>query len=738
MSQPLISPSLNARGKEIIKQLEAGKLPQMVDWFDPIVLVMVALRTLVSSTIGEYADQRPMQEAADGQRDMKRLVQRHDYSAIDEKVKAVLPPDANRHNAYWDEKEYETASGEDKLLFDSRRKRRLKLDASGALWIDFIADLGDGFEATYAMAYLLARPELYVRGVTRKQEFHEPLPAGEILILGGDLAYPNATEEEYRTRCLEPYDWAYPFTPDEKGGKQEPDRELFFIAGNHDWYDGLAAFSNQFCYETSAIGGWRCSQQRSYFALQLPYGWWIWGVDVALGDSLDVAQRHYFEAIAKRVKKGNQIIIVLHAPDWIKPEYKALSMICQLARQHGEVCLLLAGDLHHYSHYVSNRESRDPEMHLITSGGGGAFTHPTHDQKARIKLSEEVAGGPNKAEGHRTGGSRRRATGQAGEQIGFRASKKQFYPTRSQSRRLALRNLLLPLHNRRFVLFLGTVYMIYAWVFQISVADPTLAMKHAQYVSIEMQCRGEHPRSPRAADACSAERKSAFDNKLAQLTTPGTSPKELSWEQWLNWQVMSVQFSPDRVLDGMLASPAFFFLVAALWIGLVQYADVTLSWLWLKWPIKLAFGSAHAAAHLAALLATNSVLGLIYNHFVDSHSFIEKVFGVGLYTLLMIIIGGTLGAFVFGIYWVVTSLLFGMHPDSFSALGIKNYKNFLRMKFEPGKLTIYPIALDKVPGRTGWRAHTGESVSLIDPKKELTPRLIETPIEIEKPAHLSG
>jgi hypothetical protein len=555
--------------------------------------------------------------------------------------------------------------------------------------------------------------------------------------LGGDLAYPNATEEEYRTRCLEPYNWAYPFTPDE-ADKLEPDRELFFIAGNHDWYDGLAAFSNQFCYETSAIGGWRCRQQRSYFALKLPYGWWIWGVDVALGDSLDVAQRHYFEAIAKTVEKGDQIIIVLHAPDWLKPEYKALSMICQLARPNGRVCLLLAGDLHHYSHYVSNRKPSDPEMHLITSGGGGAFTHPTHDQKMQIKVSQEVAGGADKADGQRTGGSRWRATGKAGEQISFRATKKQFYPTRNQSRRLALRNLLLPLHNRRFALFLGTVYMIYAWVFQISVADPTLAMKHAQYVSIEMQCRSEHYDSTRAANACSAERKSAFDNKLAQLATPAASLKEVPWEQRFNWQVMSVQFSPDRVLDGMLASPAFFFLVAALWIGLVQYADVTLSWLWLKWPIKLAFGTAHAAAHLAVLLATNSVLGLIYNYFVDAHSLIEKVFGVGLYTFLMIIVGGTLGAFVFGIYWVVTSLLFGMHPDSFSALSITNYKNFLRMKFEPGQLTIYPIALDKVPGRTGWEPNNGKSDSLIDPKKELTPRLIETPIKIIRPGHLSA
>jgi hypothetical protein len=81
---------------------------------------------------------------------------------------------------------------------------------------------------------------------------------------------------------------------------------------------------------------------------------------------------------------------------------------------------------------------------------------------------------------------------------------------------------------------------------------------------------------------------------------------------------------------------------------------------------------------------------------------------------------------------VVTSLLFGMHQDSFSALGIKNYKNFLRMKFEPDKLTIYPIALDKVPGRYGWEPRDKDAVegSLINPKKKLKPRLIEGPIVI--------
>jgi hypothetical protein len=750
---------LRPTGKEIIRQLEAGKLPQMVDWFDPVVLGMVAIRTLISSTIGEYADQRPMQEAADGQRDMGRLTRRHDYSKIDPDTGDLLPPDADPKNPYFPtQKDYEGASEDDRVLFDSRKRRRLKLDQN-ALWVDFIADLGDGFEATYAMAYLLSRPELEVLGATRKQS-PQKLPAGQIMIFGGDLAYPNATEEEYRTRCLNPYDWAFPFTWDPKDpDKQEPKRELFFIAGNHDWYDGLAAFSNQFCYEASAVGGWRCKQQRSYFALKLPYDWWIWGVDVALGDSLDVAQRHYFQAISEKVIPGDKVVIILHAPDWFKHEYKALTMVSQLARKNGEVCAVLAGDLHHYSRYETDWP--EPKLHLITSGGGGAFAHPTHDQKDEIHVREETLS-VKLSEKHVPQRRKGSFLGPQAPEGLVRFAASQFYPTKNRSRLLSLQNLFLPLHNRRFALFMGVVYMIFAWVFQISVADPTVAIKNAQHVSIKMQCLAEFPGNANAASACNAARTLAVDRKLVELTTPpdvasGNAAKtpatpakdevdlglkkllvdverQGGWWEYL-WSVLGVQFSPDRVLSGMLASPAFFFLIAGLWIGLVQYAEIDLAIQWVKWAVKLTIGTVHTAAHLTVLLATNALLAIVYNFFAESQNFIVKLFGTCLYTFLMIVIGGFLGAFVFGIYWVLTSLLFGMHQDSFSALGVKNYKNFLRMKFEPNQLTIFPIALDKVPDRMGWQeceeGKTGNG-PLIEPKKKLRPRLIETPIEIKR------
>ena len=61
-----------------------------------------------------------------------------------------------------------------------------------------------------------------------------------------------------------------------------------------------------------------------------------------------------------------------------------------------------------------------------------------------------------------------------------------------------------------------------------------------------------------------------------------------------------------------------------------------------------------------------------------------------LHAAISVLIGGVIRAFIFGCYWVITSVLFGMHQDAFSALGIKDYKNFLRMKLEENKLTDLP------------------------------------------------
>jgi hypothetical protein len=718
--------------KDLVKRLRKGKLPQMVDWFDPLVLGVVAVRTLISTTIGDYADQRPMQAAADGEENDKKLVTRHDFSELDGE-NAIFPPDAFKDNLNYALLLVDGKEQGDHTLNEARATRRLELNA-GALWVDFIADLGDGFEATYAMASLLAPALLKVKGVDR------PLPAGQILMFGGDLAYPNATIEEYRSRCLDPYDWVFTANP----LKLEPDRELFFIAGNHDWYDGLSAFTTQFCYEASSVGGWRCRQERSYFALRLPYDWWIWGIDVALGDKIDVGQLHYFQKVVTSIdeKANAKILIILHAPDWTKPAYKALTSICLLAREKAEVCAIIAGDLHHYSRYESIASDdraakttplRDAPLQLITSGGGGAFAHPTHDRARTLWIEPAVA-----SRRKRSTGASQKSDKQETDTYLFRP--KIFYPSKALSRLLVLKNFALPFHNRRFALLLGFVYLLYAWVFNVTLA-----------------------RDPLAAGASGL--------KVADAAAVATAAE---------------------------SSPAFFFMLLGLWLGLIFYVDANLTGRatkWLNGPLKVLLGTLHCSAHLTALLYVSALsLALsnaLLNPLIGALTLWGKVFfgelaqGVSFtgareahlqdmlaclgrldwgspaswdcpavflkadafyiavkalaYAASSIVIGGLIGAFIFGCYWVITSALFAMHPDAFSALAIKDYKNFLRMRFERDKLTIYPIALDRVPERREWRVFDPKQdrelkhEPLLVAKNGLQARLIEPPIVITRP-----
>jgi hypothetical protein len=227
-----------ARGKEIIARLRAGKLPQMVDWFDPGLLAKVGVRSVISATLGSYTDQRLIQASTDNVSE-ERLQQRYNYSGV-----GMISSGAT-----------------------TTQSVALPSEPDGSIWVDYVADLGDGFEATYAIAYLLASDTLEVKGVDN------PLPAGRLLIMGGDQVYPDATKQEYHARLRDPYDWAFTTA--------DPKRKVFAIPGNHDWYDGLSAFSALFCSSRDRIsggigtqlGGWRCHQHRSYFAIKLPHNW---------------------------------------------------------------------------------------------------------------------------------------------------------------------------------------------------------------------------------------------------------------------------------------------------------------------------------------------------------------------------------------------------------------------------------------------------------------------------------
>ncbi|AEV81403.1 metallophosphoesterase [Actinoplanes sp. SE50] len=294
---------------------ELGFTPkQPIGWLAPLLLLSTGLRALLAILFGAYMDKRELQNALDA--------------------------DFFDHSA--------TADGE--------------------IWLDYVADLGDGFDATYSIAWLLAQPRLTVDGAA--------LPRGRLLLMGGDQVYPLASGDGYESRMKGPYRAALPEAP-----AGEPRPTLFALPGNHDWYDGLTAFLRLFARRKDGfIGGWRTEQRRSYFAVKLPNNWWLFAVDEQFGAYIDDPQLLYFEKAAREVTPDDRIILMTPSPTWVKarndPEaYDAVDYFLRtiLAPTRAQVRVLVSGDLHHYARYTG--EQRE----LITCGGGGAYLLGTHN-----------------------------------------------------------------------------------------------------------------------------------------------------------------------------------------------------------------------------------------------------------------------------------------------------------------------------------------------------------------------
>jgi hypothetical protein len=66
-----------------------------------------------------------------------------------------------------------------------------------------------------------------------------------------------------------------------------------------DWFDGLNTFIRYICHK-SWLGGWFLPQKKSYFALKLPNGWWVFGLDQALHGDIDVYQFKYFAELCQQ------------------------------------------------------------------------------------------------------------------------------------------------------------------------------------------------------------------------------------------------------------------------------------------------------------------------------------------------------------------------------------------------------------------------------------------------------
>jgi hypothetical protein len=237
------------------------------------------------------------------------------------------------------------------------------------VWIDFVSDLGDGFNPTYALASLLAKGSL---------DLSTPLPRGSILVMGGDQVYPAASQDRYRDHVVGPFRAALPYLP-----ANQP--ALFVLPGNHDWFDGLTSFMRVFCQQ-GWVGGWETHQTRSYFAIKLPDRWWLWGIDIQFDNYIDWPQLTYFRnVVSPQLHRGDGVILCVAKPSWVDANvsepindpdlYTTLDFFERetIFRRGASVPLAISGDRHHYARYEGPRGEQ-----LITCGGGGAFLSETH------------------------------------------------------------------------------------------------------------------------------------------------------------------------------------------------------------------------------------------------------------------------------------------------------------------------------------------------------------------------
>ncbi|KAI3825561.1 hypothetical protein L1987_07051 [Smallanthus sonchifolius] len=195
-----------------------------------------------------------------------------------------------------------------------------------------------------------------------------------------DFLYDHLSDKD-EFNCWSGHCWA------EKGCRSLLDRRTRTGAGwfrGEDWFDGLQTFMRYICHK-SWLGGWLMPQKKSYFALQLPKGWWVFGLDLALHCDIDIYQFKFFtELIKEKVKENDSVIIMTHEPNWILDWYWDSitgKNVSHLVKDHlkGRCKLRMAGDLHHYMrHSCIPSENPDSIQHLLVNGGGGAFLHPTH------------------------------------------------------------------------------------------------------------------------------------------------------------------------------------------------------------------------------------------------------------------------------------------------------------------------------------------------------------------------
>jgi hypothetical protein len=587
-------------------------------WFSPPILARTAAKVIMSIALGEYLDKREMQQS--------------------------LPASVVKAS-----------------------------DGESAVWIDFVADSGDGFNPTYSVAWCVSQPHLRPAG------HHEDLPRGDVLILGGDEVYPYATAAQYEDRFRGPYTSALPWTdpgsskahlidPYVPATAGEADDAvqlthpcMFAIPGNHDWYDGLTGFMRLFA-QPSWIGGRQVVQTRSYFAIDLPGRYWLWGIDVQSDAYVDAAQVDYFRAIAHhRMRSGDRLILCTAKPSWAnvaeEPDaYRNLAYVeRELVPDGVRTVLMLSGDKHHYARYCSaHADSAESVRMRLTAGGGGAFLSATHTLAPSVDV-------PRPSQLNRCMTSVENVDKERFE------LQQPCYPDQRRSRWLTLRALGVGWFNPMFLALPALLYFL------------------------------------------------LFVSNVSSLPTGGRPLSEAA----ASWGY------GDLVL-GKLAI-ASLVLVLVLWAMLAAFFDVPKRLHGFRaYLYRGGVGLVHTAAHVL-------VLGAIARAAVSVFGGVHGVLFMILAGIFVFVVGGAIGSVVFGAYLVLALALLNRHvTEAFSAFRYEGYKNFLRIQVASDGITIYPIGIDTVchtwkPGP----ANPHPEASRLTPAVGTIPtRLIEGPLTV--------
>jgi hypothetical protein len=578
----------------------------MVGWFDPGQLVATGLKSLASLVVGERSDRRIVQALA------------------------------SRRQEYYDHSIH---------YHDHARGPQPSKDRPrDEMWLDFICDTGDGWNSTYAVAYAASQRALRVRDGAASHD----LPRGDVLVFGGDEVYPTPSREEYQRRLVAPFAAAF--------GDDEPAERphMYAVPGNHDWYDGLSAFTRLFCSDIGGrrIGGWWTRQRRSYFVLKLPHRWWLVASDGQLQSDLDVPQMEHFRDIAERyMQRGDRVILCLSLPVWVYAQkYRNMGRVFDetdliflreevFAKRGIEVKVYLTGDLHHYRRHEETAASAagaEP-VQKITAGGGGAFLHPTHEEDVSVLREEAITDDVRPRE----------------------FVVKQTYPSTAQSARLAWGNLRFPWINPRFGIVPATVYLMTAWLVGAAAAG-------------------------------------------AAPTTP--------------WQALGVTVQAFSTHPGL-----------ALWCGGIVLAFLAFTDTHSR-LYRVLGGAAHAVAHLSAMFYLGWGALDVAARWLHTGGIVRAALaGAGTFAG-----GWIVGSVIVGLYLLISVNVFGRHSEeAFSAMRIEDYKHFLRLHVgRDGRLTIWPIKLERVPRRWRGRGDGDTTMSRVVPDEPLAPELIEPPIRV--------